>query len=103
MPCSEIVTEVRSLNSNQDRQHYKTCYVYSPLQFSALVDVSAVHSRNTRSNSENNFYLEGRNLSFGLKTTSFAGPKIWNSLLAAAKNAQSLEIFKIKLKEYLMA
>ena len=39
-------------------------------------DVSVLHSRNTRSNSENNFYLEGRNLEIGLKAISFAGPKI---------------------------
>ena len=66
-------------------------------------DVSALHSRSTRPNSENNFYLEGRNLAFGLKATSIAGRKIWNSLPVATKDAQSLEIFKVKLKECLMA
>ena len=61
-----------------------------------------VHSYNTRSTAARNYYVHNANLMKTRKAFTYAGSVAWNKLPSAIKEAQSLNVFKTKLKAYLL-
>lgn len=61
---------------------------------------SNVHYHNTRQ--RNDFHQLSVNTSLRMKSVKIAGPKIWNTLPENIKSSQSLQIFKNKVKLYLL-
>ena len=62
--------------------------------------VTELHSYNTRSANKGNLQIPLTNLRAGDKAIS--GARIWNDTLNSVKQAQSLDVFKRVLKEYLI-
>ena len=60
------------------------------------------HNYNTRSTAVRNYYVHNANLMKTRKAFTYAGSVAWNELPNAIKEAQSLNVFKAKLKAYLL-
>ena len=72
-------------------------------KYSCHVHISiVVHSYNTRSANKGNLQIPLTNLSAGNKAIAVSGAKVWNNIPNGIKQAQSLDIFKKELKEYLI-
>ena len=63
---------------------------------------TGVHNYNTRSTAARNYYVHNANLMKTRKAITYAGSVAWNKLPNAIKEAQSLNIFKAKLRAYLL-
>ena len=61
-----------------------------------------VHNYNTRFAAARNYYVHNANLMKTRKAITYAGSVAWNKLPNAIKEAKSLNVFKAKLKEYLL-
>ena len=61
-----------------------------------------VHNYDTRSTAGGNYYVHNMNLMKTRKAVNYAGSVSWNKLPNAIKEAQSLNLFKTKLKAYLL-
>ena len=61
-----------------------------------------VHNYNTRSTAARNYYVHNANLMKTRKAVTYAGSVVWNKLPNAIKEAQSLNVFKARLKAYLL-
>ena len=64
-----------------------------------LTNLSDLHSHNTRSHQNNNYYLPAVRTNLGKTSFSFNGPKIWNALPPEIRNFSNYG-FKDKLKNY---
>ena len=64
--------------------------------------VTELHSYNTRSADNGNLQIPLTNLRAGEKAISVSGARIWNNIPNRVKQAQSLDVFKRELKEYLI-
>ena len=75
----------------------------SPIYFSDFFSsVSSIHSNNTRSASQGNLFLIRKNtLQYGLRSMSYIGVKIWNTISSDIKNTSSVKSFRKKYKEFL--
>ena len=87
---------------------YKLCYTYKALNGMApfyICDLLHVHqpNRNLRSASRGLSFVVPpyQTQAYGARAFSVAAPTLWNSLPVDIKNAQSLFIFKKKLKPFL--
>ena len=66
-----------------------------------FVSTSEVHSYQTRSSTNRNFYLpRAKTVNLG-KSTYYSASKLWNDIPKNIRDAQSLDCFKDKLKTYL--
>ena len=82
---------------------YKTQKGLAPDVFYDLYhSVTELHSYNTRSAYNGNLQIPLTNLRAGDKAISVSGARIWNNIPNSVKQAQSLDIFKRELKEYLI-
>ena len=61
-----------------------------------------VHNYNTRSTAARNYYVHNANLMKTRKAVTYAGSVAWNKLPNAIKEAQSPNVFKARLKAYLL-
>ena len=61
-----------------------------------------VRNYNTRSTAARNYYVHNANLMKTKKAVTYAGSVAWNKLPHAIKEAQSLNVFKARLKAYLL-
>ena len=61
-----------------------------------------VHNYNTRSTAARNYYVHNANLMKTKKGVTYAGSVAWNKLPNAIKETQSLNVFKARLKAYLL-
>ena len=61
-----------------------------------------VHNYSTRSTTARNYYVHNANLMKTRKAVTYAGSVAWNKLPHAIKEAQSLNVFKARLKVYLL-
>ena len=81
---------------------YKTQKGLAPDVFYDLYhSVTELHSYNTRSTNNGNLQIPLTNLRAGDKAISVSGARIWN-IPNSVKQAQSLDVFKRELKEYLI-
>ena len=65
--------------------------------------VTEVHSYNTRSANKGNLQIPLTNLRAGYKAIYVSGAGVWNNNIPdGIKQAQSLDVFKRELKEYLI-
>ena len=82
---------------------YKTQKGLAPDVFYDLYhSVTELHSYNTRSAYNGNLQIPLTNLRAGDKAISVSGARIWNNIPKSVKQAQSLDVFKRELKEYLI-
>ena len=82
---------------------YKTQKDFVPDGFTDIYHpVTEVDSYNTRSANKGNLQIPLTNLRAGDKAISVSGARVWNSIPDGIKQAQSLDIFKRELKEYLI-
>ena len=82
---------------------YKTQKGLAPDVFYDLYhSVTELHSYNTRSAYNGNLQIPLTNLRAGDKAISVSGARIWNNIPNSVKQAQSLDVFKRELKEYLI-
>ena len=58
---------------------------------------------NTRSVTNQNYFLKHTSLYKGERGISVAAVKVWNDLPTSIKESESLELFKSKLKHYLLS
>ena len=92
------------------RVDYHTCImVYKALNKQTpeyisqlLVKTSDTHSLNLRSNSNDDLRIPRSYTQYFDKSFSVCGPKLWNNLPADVKLSKTLEIFKRKLKDYML-
>ena len=61
-----------------------------------------VHNYNTRPTAAKNYNVHNANLMKTRKAVTYAGSVAWNKLPDAIKEAQSLNVFKARLKAYLL-
>ena len=64
--------------------------------------VTEIHSYNARSADKENMQILLTNLRVDDKAISVSGAGVWNNIPDGIKQAQSLDIFKRELKEYLI-
>ena len=82
---------------------YKTINEHGPETFKELFkDVSNVHQHNTRSAEQGNLVISRKNTSIGQQAISYAGAKLWNDIPPEIRNAQSIDTFKARLKDYFL-
>ena len=80
---------------------YKEIKNISPAGSQYYTENSAIHKYYTRQNS--NLHLPQCRTSLKQNTISFQGPILWNALSDKIKSCQSLNIFKRKLKLFLLS
>ena len=80
---------------------YKEVKNISPVGSQYYTENSAIHKYYTRQNS--NLHLPQYRTSLKRNTISFQGPLLWNALPDKIKSCQSLNIFKRKLKLFLLS
>ena len=61
-----------------------------------------VHNCNTRYASDGNVYVNRPNTTKGQRSINFSGARVWSRVPATIKEGQSLVLFKIQVKEYLL-
>ena len=71
---------------------YETVELFEPFRFS--------HSYNTRSSDSEDFQLYKALSWTGQRSIAYAGTKTWNELPRYIKEAQSMDVFKEKLKKH---
>ena len=82
---------------------YKTQKGLAPNVFYDLYhSVTELHSYNTISANKGNLQTPLTNLRTGDKAISVSDTRIWNNIPNSVKQAQSLDVFKRELKEYLI-
>ena len=82
---------------------YKTQKSLAPdVFYDPYHSVTEVHSYNTRSANKGNLQIALTNLRADDKDISVSGARVWNNIPNSIKQAQSLDVFKRELKEYLM-
>ena len=80
---------------------YKTVNRHSPeICKESFCNISGIHDHATRSAVKGDLFVLGKTTSIAQQTVSAAGSKLWNMIPSAIRNAQSIETFKIKLKEH---
>ena len=63
-------------------------------------DISSIHGHATRSALKGDFFVPRKTTCISQQALSFAGPWLWNMIPSAIRNAQSIDTFKVKLKEH---
>ena len=83
---------------------YKVHSEIVPDPIIALFDkTETIHTYNTRSVTNQNYFLKRTDLNKGERGVSVAAVKVWNDLPTSIKESQSLEIFKSKLQHLLLS
>ena len=79
---------------------YKTVNRHGPeICKESFCNISGIHDHATRSAVKGNLFA-GKTTSIAQQTVSAAGSKLRNMTPSAIRNAQSIETFKIRLKEH---
>ena len=60
---------------------------------------AGIHQYSTRSANVGAIFIPHRNLSKGQEAISYAGARLWNEIPIEIKRAQTLETFKVELKD----
>ena len=62
-------------------------------------DISGIHGHATRSTVKGDLFVPRKTTSIAQQAVSVAGSRLWNMIPSTIKNAQSIDTFKVKLKE----
>ena len=82
---------------------YKVQNEIVPDPIIALSDKTiTIHKYSTRLVTNQNYFLKRTDLNKGERGILVAAVKVWNDLPASIKESESLELFKSKLKHYLL-
>ena len=80
---------------------YKTVNGDGPeISKKAFHDVSSIHEHATRSAVKGDLFVPRKTTSIAQQAVSVAGPRLWNMIPSTIRNAQSIDTFKVKLKEH---
>ena len=80
---------------------YKTVNGHGPeIRKEAFVDISSIHEHATRSAVKGDLFVPTKTTSIAQQATSVAGPRLWNMIPSTIRNAQSIDTFKVRLKEH---
>ena len=61
-------------------------------------DISSIHEHTTRSAVKGDLFVPRKTTSIAQQAVSVAGPRLWNMIPSTIKNAQSIDTFKVRLK-----
>ena len=82
-------------------KHEKKCTISSSIN---VVNLSLCHKHNTRLSSNHNYFLNQPRTNLGLRSFSYAGPKIWQCVPTEFKDKiKAFSSFKYKYKKYLIS
>ena len=80
---------------------YKTVNGHGPeMCKESFHDISSIHEYATRSAVKGNLFIPRKATSIAQQAVSVAGPRLKNMLPSTIRNAQSIDTFKVKLKEH---
>ena len=80
---------------------YKTVNGHGPeICKEAFHDVSSIHEHATRSAVKGDLFVPRKTTSIAQQAVSVAGPRLWNMIPSTIRNAQSIDTFKVRLKEH---
>ena len=80
---------------------YKTVNGHGPeICKESFHDISSLHEHATRSAVKGDFFVPGKTTSIAQQAVSDTGARLWNMIPSTIRNAQSTDIFKVKLKEH---
>ena len=63
-------------------------------------DISSIHEHATRSAVKGDLFVPRKTTSIAQQAVSVAGPRLWNMIPSTIRNAQSIDTFKVRLKEH---
>ena len=66
----------------------------------AFHDISRIHGHPTRSAVKGDLFVPRKTTSISQQAVLVAGPRLWNMITSAIRNAQSIDTFKVRLKEH---
>ena len=66
----------------------------------AFHDVRSIHGHATRSAVKGDLFVPRKTTSIAQQAVSVAGPRLWNMIPSTIRNAQSIDTFKVRLKEH---
>ena len=66
----------------------------------AFLDISSIHEHATRSAVKGDLFVPRKTTSIAQQAVSVAGPRLWNMIPSTIRNAQSIDTFKVRLKEH---
>ena len=80
---------------------YKTVNGHGPeIRKEAFHDISSIHEHATRSAIKGDLFVPRKTTSIAQQAVSVAGPRLWNVIPSTIRNAQSIDTFKVRLKEH---
>ena len=80
---------------------YETVNGHGPeIRKEAFLGISRIHEHATRSAVKGDFFVPRKTTSIAQQAVSVAGPRLWNMIPSTIRNAQSIDTFKIGLKEH---
>ena len=63
-------------------------------------DISSIHEHATRSAVKGDLFVPRKTTSIAQQVISVGGSRLWNTIPSTIRNAQSIDTFKVKLKEH---
>ena len=80
---------------------YKTVNGHGPeIRKEAFLDIGSIHEHATRSAVKGDLFVPKKTSSIVQQAVSVAGPRLWKMIPSTIKNAQSIDTFKVRLKEH---
>ena len=80
---------------------YKTVSGHGPeICRESFRDISSLHEHATRSAVKGDLFVPRKTTSIAQQAVSVAGARLWNMIPSTIRNAQSIDIIKVKLKEH---
>ena len=80
---------------------YKTVNGHGPeICKESFHDISSLHEHATRSAVKGDLFVPRKTTSIAQQAVSVAGARLWNMIPSTIRNAQSIDIFKVKPKEH---
>ena len=80
---------------------YKTVNGHGPeIRKEAFLGISSIHEHATRSAVKGDLFVPRKTTSVAQQAVSVADPRLWNMIPSTIRNAQSIDTFKVGLKEH---
>ena len=80
---------------------YKTVNGHGPeICKESFHNISSLHGHATRSAVKDDFFVPSETTSIAQQAVLVAGARLWNMIPSTIRNAQSIDTFKVKLKEH---
>ena len=80
---------------------YKTVNGHGPeIHKEAFLNIGNIHEHAIRSAVKGDIFVPRKTTSIAQQAVSVAGPRLWNMIPSTIKNAQSIDTFRVRLKEH---